>query len=62
MSSVGMYVDNGASNHITHDRSFFNKTQEKEGSIIVELGNDATYPVRGIGSFHSICTQLMFLS
>jgi hypothetical protein len=50
VSSVGWYVDNGASRHMTYDRSLFNRIQEQEGGMSVELGDDATYPVRGVGS------------
>jgi hypothetical protein len=50
VSSVGWYVDSGASRHMTYDRSLFNRFQEQEGGMSVELGDDATYPVRGVGS------------
>jgi hypothetical protein len=30
-SSVGWYVDSGASRHMTYDRKLFNKFQEQEG-------------------------------
>jgi hypothetical protein len=38
-------VDNGTSRHVTHDRSLFNRIQEQEGSMSVELSDDATYRV-----------------
>jgi hypothetical protein len=50
MSSVGWYVDNGAWRHMTYDKSLFNVFQEQEGGMSVELGDDATYLVRGVGS------------
>jgi hypothetical protein len=50
VSSVGWYVDSGASRHMTYDRKLFNKLQEQEGGMSVELGDDATYPVKGLGS------------
>jgi hypothetical protein len=31
-----------------YDKSFFNKIQEKEGGMSVELGDDVAYPMRGI--------------
>jgi hypothetical protein len=35
---------------MTYDRSLFNRFQEQEGGMSVELGDDATYPMRGVGS------------
>ena len=46
VSSVGWYVDNGASRHMTFNRSLFNKIQEQEGYMTMELGDDATYSVK----------------
>jgi hypothetical protein len=48
MSSVGWYVDNEASRHMTYDKSLFSRIQELEGGMTVELGDDATYPMTGI--------------
>jgi hypothetical protein len=56
MSSVGWYVDNGALRHMTYDRSLFNRIQEQEGGMSVELGDDATYPMRGVGSISFLDT------
>jgi hypothetical protein len=50
VSSVGWYVDNGASRHMTYDKKLFNRFQEQEGGMRVELGDDATYPMKGLGS------------
>ena len=49
MSSVGWFVNIGASRHMTYDRSLFNRFQEQEGCMCVVLGDD-TYLVRGLGS------------
>jgi hypothetical protein len=51
---VGWYLNNGASRHTTYDRKIFNKFQEKEKGMIVDLGEDAMYLVKGLGSisFH----------
>ena len=46
VSSVGWYVDNGASRHMTFNRPLFNKIQEQEGYMTMELGDDATYSVK----------------
>jgi hypothetical protein len=48
--SIGWYVNSGASRHMTYDRSLFSRLQEQEGGMSVELGDDATYLVRGAGS------------
>jgi hypothetical protein len=43
-------VDNGPLRHMRYDRSLFNKIQEQEGGMTMELGDDAMYHVRGVGS------------
>jgi hypothetical protein len=48
VSSVGWYVDSGASRHMTYDRKIFSRFQEQEGGMCVELGDDATYLVKGL--------------
>jgi len=51
VSSVRWYADSGASRrHMTYDRKIFNKLKEQEGGLRVELGDDATYLVKGLGS------------
>lgn len=52
ISSIGWYVDNGALRHMTYDINNFNMFQEKEGLVLVELGGDATYHVKGLGSIY----------
>jgi hypothetical protein len=47
---VVWYVDSGASKHMTSNKRAFNKLQEHETSMQVELGDDATYLVAGVGS------------
>jgi hypothetical protein len=49
ISGVGWYVDSGASKHMTFNKKAFNKLQEQEDGIQVELGNDATYLVTKMG-------------
>ena len=46
VSSVGWYVDNGASRHMTFNRPLFNKIKEQQGYMTMELGDDATYSVK----------------
>ena len=46
VSSVGWHVDNGASRHMMFNRPLFNKIQEQEGYMTMELGDDATYSVK----------------
>lgn len=36
--------------HITYDGKIFSRFQEKEGGMRVELGDAATYHVKGLGS------------
>jgi hypothetical protein len=50
MFGVVWYVDSGASKHMTSNKRAFNKLQEHEASMQVELGDDATYLVAGVGS------------
>ena len=50
MSSVGWYMDSGALRHMTYHRSLFRYFWEQEGGMSAKLGNDATYPVREVGS------------
>jgi hypothetical protein len=47
-------VDNGTSRHMAYDRSLSNKFKEQEGDMSVELGDDATYLMRGVG-LHVMC-------
>lgn len=64
MSSVGCYGGNGASSPITSDRKLFNRIQAQEGSMSVELTNDATYPIKGLGpiSFLTPSSDLLELN
>jgi hypothetical protein len=49
-SRVGWYVDSGASRHVTFNKKSFNTLRQQEANIQVELGDDATYLVTGMGS------------
>jgi hypothetical protein len=49
MSSVGWYVDSEASRHMTYDMYLFSMTCDQDRVMSIELGDDATYPVRGVG-------------
>jgi hypothetical protein len=49
-SSVGWYMDSGAPRHMTYDKTLFSKIQEKEGGLSVDLGDDATYPMKRLVS------------
>jgi hypothetical protein len=55
-------VDSGASRHMTFNKKAFNRLQEQEDGIQVELGNDATCLVTGLGFVSFACLQVMFLS
>jgi hypothetical protein len=44
------YVDSGASKHMASNKRAFNKLQEHDASMQVELGDDAMYLVAGVGS------------
>jgi hypothetical protein len=54
ISSVGWYMDNGASKHMTFNKKVICKLQEGEDGIQVELGDDATYLTTKMG-FISFC-------
>jgi len=43
-------MDNGASKHMTSNKRAFNKLQDQEASVQVELGDNAMYLVVGVGS------------
>jgi hypothetical protein len=49
VSSVGWYLDIKSSRHMTYNRSPFNRFYEKEGGMSVEVGDNATYHVKGVG-------------
>ena len=46
MSIFGRYVGSGVQKSRTYDMALFNKFQEKEGSVRVELGDDSFYLVK----------------
>jgi hypothetical protein len=50
VSGVGWYVESGSSKHMASNKKAFNKLQEKEASMLVELVDNAMYPVAGVGS------------
>jgi hypothetical protein len=54
ISHVGWYVDNGASRHMTRNRSAFSRLEEQDISKQVELSDDGKYPMtrKGSISFH----------
>jgi hypothetical protein len=52
MSSLGWYVDSGASKLLTYYRFLFKNIYKKEDDMGVELGDGATYPMRGVGSIY----------
>jgi len=54
-------VNNGYSRHMTQDKSLFNGFQKQEVGMSVELGDDATYPMRGVGSNSFKCLRVMYL-
>ena len=44
------YVDNGASCHMTGHKRFFKSLQEGELNLHIELGDDAQYQAKGVGT------------
>jgi hypothetical protein len=44
------YVNNGASRHMTSTQELFLGLTEKDSRVQVELGDDAKYPVAGVGT------------
>jgi hypothetical protein len=61
MSGVGWYVDSGALRHVTYDMKLFNDLQKQEEAMSVELGDDATYLVKGLNSisFHMSSSDVL---
>jgi hypothetical protein len=49
-----LYVDSGASRHVTSARQLFTSLKKQDSGVHVELGDDAKYPVAGVGTipFH----------
>jgi hypothetical protein len=43
-------VDSGASQHMTSTRQCFSSLKEHNSGVQVELGDDAKYPVAGVGT------------
>lgn len=50
VSGVRWYVDNGASRHMTANKSSFFRLEERYFDMQVELVDDAKYSVIGMGS------------
>ena len=44
------YIDNGASNHMTGHKHYFNSLSEKEFGFEILLGDDYAYHPKGIGT------------
>jgi hypothetical protein len=44
------YVDSGASRHMTSAWELFSSLTEQDSRVQVELGDDAKYPVAGVGT------------
>lgn len=49
VSSVGWSLESKALRHMTYGKSLFNRLKIKM-EVLVQLGDDTTYHVRGIGS------------
>jgi hypothetical protein len=50
MVGCGWFLDNGASFHMTTDKSFFSTLEEKDLQILIAMGNDENYSVPGVGT------------
>ena len=49
MMGCGWFLDNGASFHITSDKSLFSTLEDKDLKIIIEMGDDGKNHVLGEG-------------
>jgi len=58
MFGVGWYVDNEALRHMNCYGKIFNKFHKQEGGMQVELGDDATYLVKGFNSISFLMPSL----
>jgi len=43
------YLDNGASFHVTIDKSLFSALEEKDLKMRIKMGDDGRYSVSGVG-------------
>ena len=50
MIGCSQFLDNGASFHMTNDKSLFNTLEEKDLQMCMEMGNDERYNVLGVGT------------
>jgi hypothetical protein len=50
VSRSAWYVDSGASSHMTSARELFTSLTKQDSRLHVELGNDAKYAVKGVGT------------
>jgi len=50
MMGCGWFLDNGASFHMTGDKSLFSTLQEKYLKVLITMGNDEKYSVSGVGT------------
>jgi len=44
------FLDNGASFHMTGNKSLFSTLEEKDLQILIAMGNDEKYSVSGVGT------------
>jgi hypothetical protein len=50
ISRNAWYVDSGASRHMTSARQLYSSMKKQDSGVQVELGDDAKYPVTGVGT------------
>eukprot|EP00253_Pinus_taeda_P030396 PITA_30396 len=50
MVGSGWFLDNGASFHMTGDKSLFSNLEEKDLQMLITMGNDENYNVLGVGT------------
>jgi len=50
MMGCGWFLDNGASFHMTGDKSLFSTLEEKDLKMCIEMGDDERYSVSGVGT------------
>eukprot|EP00253_Pinus_taeda_P033619 PITA_33619 len=63
MMGCGWFLDNGASFHMTNDKSLFSTLEEKDLQILIEMGNEEKYIVSSVGTIvfqreHGACITL----
>ena len=62
MMGCGWFLDNGASLHMTDDKSLFSTLEEKDLQILIAMGNDEKYSVSGVGTVYFLREHGAFIT